>query len=120
MKYHLWTIGCQMNEADSRHLASRLRDAGFTACDDARDADLVILNTCVVRQQAEDRAWARLRELEVWKKRRPDLRIALMGCLVGTRSGPAARLREQLPFVDYFLPPSDISPLVGSLLPDET
>ena len=119
MKYHLWTIGCQMNEADSRHLAARLRQAGYTACDDARDADLVILNTCVVRQQAEDRAWARLRELEAWKKRRPSLRIALMGCLVGTRSGPAARLREQLAFVDYFLPPSDLSPLTGTLLPDE-
>jgi tRNA-2-methylthio-N6-dimethylallyladenosine synthase len=120
VKYHLWTIGCQMNEADSRHLAARLRQAGYTACDDARDADLVILNTCVVRQQAEDRAWARLRELEAWKRRRPGLKIALMGCLVGTRSGPAARLRERLAFVDYFLPPSDLSPLVGTLLPDES
>jgi tRNA-2-methylthio-N6-dimethylallyladenosine synthase len=120
VKYHLWTIGCQMNEADSRHLAARLAQAGYTACADARDADLVILNTCVVRQQAEDRAWARLRELEAWKKRRPDLKVALMGCLVGTRSGPAARLREQLAFVDYFLPPSDLSPLVGTLLPGET
>lgn len=120
MKYHLWTIGCQMNEADSRHLAARLRQAGYTACDDARDADLVILNTCVVRQQAEDRAWARLRELEAWKRRRPGLKIALMGCLVGARSGPAARLRERLAFVDYFLPPSDLSPLVGTLLPDES
>jgi tRNA-2-methylthio-N6-dimethylallyladenosine synthase len=120
VKYHLWTIGCQMNEADSRHLAARLRQAGYTACDDARDADLVILNTCVVRQQAEDRAWARLRELEAWKRRRPGLKIALMGCLVGARSGPAARLRERLAFVDYFLPPSDLSPLVGTLLPDES
>ena len=52
--YHIWTIGCQMNDADSRHLASRLEQAGHVPCADAAKADLVILNTCVVRQQAEE------------------------------------------------------------------
>jgi tRNA-2-methylthio-N6-dimethylallyladenosine synthase len=115
MKFYIWTIGCQMNEADSRHLSEELLRAGYTPCDDLRQADLVVLNTCVVRQQAEDRVWGQLRELQRWKQRRPDLRIALMGCLVGHRPAQRDRLRQQLPFVDYFLPPSDFSELLNDL-----
>ncbi len=119
MTYNLWTIGCQMNAADSRHLASRLEALGWTACDHAEDADLVILNTCVVRQQAEDKAWARLQYARGLKQRRPEMKIALMGCLVGTREGTSTPLREQLDFVDYFLPPSDFTPLIAGLGEEE-
>ena len=115
MKYHIWTIGCQMNEADSRHLASRLEQAGCEPCDRAEAADLVVLNTCVVRQQAEDKVYSRLRYVEQLKRRRPDLQIALMGCLVGTRDAPASKLKERLAFVDFFLPPSDPSRLLAAL-----
>ena len=115
MKYHIWTIGCQMNDADSRHLASRLEQAGHVPCDDAKHADLVILNTCVVRQQAEDKVYSRLTFMEQLKKNRPGLRVALMGCLVGTREAPAAKLKERLAFVDYFLPPSDPGALLREL-----
>lgn len=115
MKYHIWTMGCQMNDADSRHLASRLEQAGFAACRSADDADLVILNTCVVRQQAEDKAWARLHYVQQLKRRRPQLRVALMGCMVGARGRGADAVRKDLDFVDFFLPPSDPGPLLEAL-----
>ncbi len=115
MTYHIWTIGCQMNEADSRHLASQLESLGLTATDRAEEADLVVLNTCVVRQQAEDKALARLQFMHGLKRRNPRLRIAAMGCLVGAREGTARPLRERLDFVDFFLPPSDPSPLIRVL-----
>ncbi|MFL7792222.1 MAG: tRNA (N6-isopentenyl adenosine(37)-C2)-methylthiotransferase MiaB, partial [Anaerolineae bacterium] len=56
MKYHVSTIGCQMNEADSRRLASALERLGYTPAERAEEADVVVLNTCVVRQSAEDKA----------------------------------------------------------------
>lgn len=112
MKFHIWTIGCQMNEADARYLDEQLRAAGHEPCDDPRQADLVILNSCVVRQSAEERVRARLREALGWKRRRPGLQLALMGCLVGHRERDARRLAEEWPGVDFLLPPSDPSALL--------
>lgn len=114
-RYHCWTIGCAMNEADSRRLAGALGGLGWTPCDDPRQADLLILNTCVVRQQAEDRVRRRLTYAGELKRRRPGVRIALMGCLVGARGDSGAKLRPELPDVDVFLPPSDPSPLLRLL-----
>ena len=111
--YHLWTIGCQMNEADSRHLGSQLEALGYRAVEAADNADLVVLNTCVVRQQAEDKAVGRLSSLQSVKARRPDMVVGLMGCMVGMREAP--RLRKQFPFVDVFMPPSDAGPLLDFL-----
>lgn len=99
-----------MNEADARYVADALERRGYVAVAKPRDADLVVLNTCVVRQSAEDRAVGLLAELGAMRARRPELRIALMGCLVGTR--PTPDLATRFPFVDIFLPPSDFSPLL--------
>lgn len=112
-KYNIWTIGCQMNEADSRHLGSQLESLGYAMTEDVAEADLVVLNTCVVRQQAEDRAVGRLKYAHDLKRRNPDLTIGLMGCMVGMREEP--RLRGEFPFVDVFMPPSDPSPLLRYL-----
>lgn len=111
--YHIWTIGCQMNEADARKLGARIEALGWRETDDAERADLLILNTCVVRRQAEDKAYGRLARVREMKEKRPDLRVALMGCLVG-RGGSNA-LRERFPFVDVFMPPSECDPLVRFL-----
>ncbi len=113
MKYHLWTIGCQMNEADSRHLGAQLEAIGYQPSSAAEDADLVVLNTCVVRQQAEDKAASRLGALRAVKEARPDMVLALMGCMVGLREAPA--LKRRFPFVDVFLPPSETAPLLDHL-----
>jgi len=112
-RYHIWTIGCQMNEADSGRVAAELDALGYAPTDEPRRADVIVLNTCVVRQSAEDRAVGHLRSLRPLKAADPNLTIALMGCLVGVR--PNQALKERFPFVDVFMPPSDPAPLVSYL-----
>ncbi|MEM6528484.1 MAG: tRNA (N6-isopentenyl adenosine(37)-C2)-methylthiotransferase MiaB, partial [Chloroflexota bacterium] len=83
MKYHIWTFGCQMNTADSQLLASELERMGFTAATtDPDEADIQIVNTCVVRQSAEDKGLGRIRMLQSQKKHQPDKVIGVMGCMV--------------------------------------
>ncbi len=113
MQYHIWTLGCQMNVADSQRLASELERLGHHAAPSADEADILVINTCVVRQSAEDKAYGRLRELARLKERQPDKIIGLMGCLVGVRD--PLRLRAKLPHVDVFLPPSDPGPMIDFL-----
>lgn len=111
--YHIWTIGCQMNEADSGRVAAELDALGYAPTDAAADADVIVLNTCVVRQSAEDRAVGHLWSLKPLKDRDPDRVIALMGCLVGVKPNPA--LVQRFPFVDVFMPPSEPGPLIEFL-----
>jgi len=113
MKYHIWTEGCQMNVADSQRVGSSLEHLGYSFTDKAEEADVIVLNTCVVRQSAEDKALGRLTSLLPLKRQNPNLVINLMGCLVGVRG--ADKLREKLPYVDVFSPPSDPGPLVSFL-----
>ena len=113
MKYHIWTEGCQMNVADSQRVASELEKLGYRATRDAESADVIVLNTCVVRQSAEDKAYSRLMSLKPLKRERPDVVLGLMGCLVGVRD--ASPLQQRFPFVDVFLPPSDPTKLVQLL-----
>ena len=118
MKYHIWTEGCQMNVADSQRVASALEHLGYRPVQRADEADVIVLNTCVVRQSAEDKAYGRLSSLRPLKQQRPDLVINLMGCLVGVKGN--GRLRERFPFVDVFSPPSDPGPLVAYLTQGES
>jgi tRNA-2-methylthio-N6-dimethylallyladenosine synthase len=117
MKYHIWTEGCQMNVADSQRVASALERLGYHGTAAAEEADVIILNTCVVRQSAEDKAYGRLSSLRPLKEKRPDLVINLMGCLVGVRSHD--NLKKRFPYVDVFSPPSDPAPLVAFLTQQE-
>lgn len=112
-KYHIWTIGCQMNVADSNHVAAELEKIGYGPTDRLDDADVVVLNTCVVRQQAEDKVIGKLGSLKPWKQRREERTIALMGCMVGVR--PSPQLLQAYPYVDVFMPPSEATPLVNHL-----
>ena len=102
-----------MNVADSQRVGSSLEHLGYAFTDNAEDADVIVLNTCVVRQSAEDKAIGRLTSLRPLKDKNPNLVINLMGCLVGVRG--AENLRKRLPFVDVFSPPSDPGPLVSFL-----
>jgi tRNA-2-methylthio-N6-dimethylallyladenosine synthase len=117
MKYHIWTEGCQMNVADSQRVASALERLGYTFTPEAEEADVIVLNTCVVRQSAEDKAYGRLSSLRPIKERRPETVINLMGCLVGVRGNEP--LRQRFPFVDVFSPPSDPGPLISFLTQNE-
>jgi len=111
--YHIWTIGCQMNEADSGRVAAELDALGYAPTDAVADADVIVLNTCVVRQSAEDKAVGHLTSLRPLKTQDPHRVIALMGCMVGVKPNPA--LVQRFPFVDVFMPPSEPGPLVSYL-----
>ena len=100
-----------MNEADALRAASALESAGFRPVPHAREAGLLLLNTCVVRQQAEDKIYSRLTYVAELKQKNPHLVVALMGCLVGKNPREIHALRERFPFVDLFLSPSDLTPL---------
>jgi tRNA-2-methylthio-N6-dimethylallyladenosine synthase len=117
MKYYVWTEGCQMNVADSQRVSSGLESLGYTATTKPAEASVIVLNTCVVRQSAEDKACGRLNSLAPLKKANPDLVINLMGCLVGIRTPD--KLKERFPYVDVFSPPSDPGPLLAFLTQDE-
>ena len=106
-----------MNVADSQRVASALERLGYSGTADASEADVIVLNTCVVRQSAEDKAYGRLSSLRPLKEKRPDLVINLMGCLVGVKQNEV--LRKRFPFVDVFSPPSDPSPLIAFLTQQE-
>jgi tRNA-2-methylthio-N6-dimethylallyladenosine synthase len=114
MRYHIWTAGCQMNVADSTRVASALEKLGYQSAPTAEQADVIVLNTCVVRQSAEDKAYGRLTSLRPLKQQRPELVINLMGCLVGVKGN--AWLEAAFPYVDVFSPPSDPEPLIRHLL----
>ncbi len=100
-----------MNEADAWRAAALLESAGFRPVAHARDAALLLLNTCVVRQQAEDKIHSRLTYVAELKRENPERTVALMGCLVGKNPRELDRFRARFPFVDLFLPPSDLAPL---------
>jgi len=102
-----------MNVADSRRLASALEQLGFDPTTKPKEADVIVLNTCVVRQSAEEKAIGRLSSLKPLKANNPDLVINLMGCLVGVRGNQ--KIREKFPWVDVLSPPSDPEPLIRFL-----
>ncbi len=115
-RYHIWTVGCQMNMADSRRLAELLEAQGYRNADDASLADLVVLNTCVVRQSAEDRVLGRLNALKGFKEEKPHALVAVMGCFVGTEPEESG-LPQRFPYVDYWLPPSAHETLLKHIPP---
>ena len=107
--YHIWTIGCQMNTADSERLGSALEQLGLAAVSRPADADVVVLNSCVVRQSAEDKVTGTLNLTQPLRRKRPDSVLALTGCMVGPRT---EELRRRFPQVDLFLRPQQFEPLL--------
>src|SRR5450759_5390648 len=118
MKYHIWTEGCQMNVADSQRVATALERLGYEYTAAPETADVIVLNTCVVRQSAENKAYGRLSSLQPIKAKRPEVVINLMGCLVGVKN--TDKLKTRFPMVDVFSPPSDPRPLIEFLTQSET
>jgi tRNA-2-methylthio-N6-dimethylallyladenosine synthase len=80
-KYLVRTFGCQMNEHDSERIAALLRAEGMERTDDVEEADVVVLNTCCIRQNADDRLYGTLGHLKSLRQRRPGMQIAVGGCL---------------------------------------
>ncbi len=88
-KYYIETYGCQMNVADSEVVASVLGDAGFEPVTDIKRADLILVNTCSIRENAEQRVWGRLDLFRSEKRKRPQVIVGVLGCM-------AERLKEKL------------------------
>src|ERR687898_1350141 len=81
-RFFIWTIGCQMNEADSAKVAAMLQEVGYRRTEDETEADIVVLNSCVVRQAAEDKVAGKLTSLVRLKRRKPEMPLVLTGCMV--------------------------------------
>jgi len=106
-KYYVWTIGCQMNKAESERLSSYLEQLGYQATATVEEADVAVLNSCVVRQSAENRVVNKLSALKSLKKLRPAFTLAVTGCLVGS---DVEQLKRSFPYVDYFFKPGEFPP----------
>ncbi len=107
-RFFIWTIGCQMNEADSAKVAATLQEVGYRRTELETEADVVVLNSCVVRQAAEDKVAGKLNSLIRLKRERPGVSVVLTGCMVTNQQ---EKLRERFPHVDLFFDPSDFGKL---------
>ena len=95
------TYGCQMNVSDSEILVSIMQDEGYRYTENIAEADVILVNTCSIRDNAEQRIWGRLNEFRRYKKARKNLVVGLVGCM-------AERLSEELlndGFVDILAGP---------------
>lgn len=93
------TFGCQQNEADTQHIAGMLHEMGYDKADRAEDADIIVINTCAVREHAESRALGHIGALAHLKKARPDVIICLCGCMVQQEHIPD-KIKKSYPQVD--------------------
>jgi tRNA-2-methylthio-N6-dimethylallyladenosine synthase len=98
-----------MNKADSEKLAAGFTRLGMKATDRPERADVVVINTCSVRQHAEDRAYSKLGRVRDIKKERPELKLAVMGCMVGLKTDD---LERRFPYVDVFARPQQFGPII--------
>ncbi len=108
--FHIWTLGCQMNVADSLKLAAGLERLGWTEAAEYTEAGLVVINTCSVRQHAEDRAYGRLHTLRQRREAGAQFQIAVMGCMVGPKTDD---LQRRFPFVDVWARPQEFDPILA-------
>jgi tRNA-2-methylthio-N6-dimethylallyladenosine synthase len=115
-KYHIWTIGCQMNKVESARLGSFFERLGFQSVDRAEDANLIVINSCVVRQSAENKVVNKLANLKALKKANPDTKLALTGCIVDSDT---EKLKKKFPQVDYFFQPGHLPQWLQKAAPSE-
>src|SRR5215470_10354675 len=99
---YIETYGCQMNLADTELLFGHLGRHGYQRTDHPAGADVILLNTCAIREHAEERVLGRLGELVRHKARRPEVQLGVAGCMA---QHLRARLLEQMPFVDFIVGP---------------
>ncbi len=107
--YFVWTIGCQMNIADSQKLENVFDNMGLGKSDSVQDANVVVLNSCVVRKSAESKVESMLGTLKSVKTLFPEKIFVLMGCMVGSKTDD---LKKRFPYVDVFAQPQKIEPIV--------
>jgi tRNA-2-methylthio-N6-dimethylallyladenosine synthase len=117
--FSITTFGCQMNKNDSERLARLLASLGFEETADESTADLIVVNTCSVRQSAEDRVFGSQEKYLEYKQRKPDMIVAVTGCMPGRDKTGA--FRKQLPATDLYFPTPEMVHLprwISELRPD--
>lgn len=102
MKYFIVTYGCQMNVHESEKIAGILENKGYEECDKREDADIIVFNTCAIREGAEDRVFGNVGNLKKMKKKNKNLIIAVCGCMT-QKSQTAEYLMRTFPFVDIVI-----------------
>ncbi len=101
-RFFIETFGCQMNDLDSEKIAGSLQDEGMLPAGDASEADLILLNTCSVREKAVQKVYARLGEIRHQKRQRSDLLVGVVGCMAQLE---ARQLMRRAPFVSIVAGP---------------
>lgn len=113
-KYNILTFGCQMNERDSETIAGVLQQLGYEHTDNYQDADIIILNTCCVRETAENKVWGRIGELKALKSNNPDIIIGICGCMTQQKE-VAQKIRKKAPHVELIFGTHNIHELPDML-----
>lgn len=113
LKYFIKTFGCQQNKADSERIAGMFKARGMKPAKNYEEADYIVINTCMVRQSAEDRVYGLVRNLGKLKEKKKSLKIIVTGCMVGLafrdKTGKILKnLKERMPEVDEFLPIEEV------------
>ncbi len=111
-KYWVWTVGCQMNKVDSDRVRALLEMQGCTPAETEQDADIIVLNSCAVRESAERRVSGKLGNIVQLKKERPDLIVGLTGCSVEPK---IEITRERFPGADIYFGPTRITEFLSQL-----
>ncbi len=114
-RFHVTTFGCQMNEHDSEHMKGMLESLGYQEVPDRRDADLILFNTCSIREKADERFVAHLHEAKALKRRDPERIIGVGGCWAQSVKNDVFR---QFPFVDVAFGPGQVHKLAEFLTSD--
>src|SRR4051794_32888062 len=104
-RFHVWTLGCQMNHSDSEEMAGALLAAGCAEASDLEAAELIVINSCAIREAAEQKVIGRMGVLGRLKAANPEVRVVLTGCSV--RAATAASLKRRYPAVDLFPRPDE-------------
>ena len=104
-RFHIVTFGCQMNVHDSEKISGVLTQEGYSHAENAKDSDLIIFNTCSIRQKAEQKFFSDLGRIRSLKRKRPDLKIGVAGCIAQQMGEGIFR---RAPYVDFVLGPQNI------------
>ena len=114
-RYHIVTYGCQMNVHDSERIAGMLSELGYSSCDSMEEADVVVFNTCCIRENAENHAYGNIGMLKKLKSAKRDMIIAVGGCMP-QQIGKADILHKKFPYVDVLFGTHNLNKLKDYIL----
>src|SRR5438552_19081920 len=115
--FFIETWGCQMNDLDSQRLSGSLKLRGYRRVDEEKQADVILLNTCSIREKAEQKVFSRLGELRLLKHERGGMKIGVCGCLAQQEG---ERILDRAPWVDFVMGPGNVGNLDDVIDGDRT